>query len=491
MATISSIGVGSGLDAESIITKLVALEKQPLTTLQSKATFFQSQISEFGKVQSEVSALADAASALSSAAGWDSRTASISNSSAASVSVTSSAGATSFTLDVDALAASQSVASVTQPPTDFVGGGSMTLQLGSWAAGGASFTPATGSSPKTITIGATDKMSVLAQKINAEDMGIVATVFNDGTNERLLLRSKNTGEVAGFRVQVTDDDGLTGDGAGLSRFAFDPAAGAFGMASGATPIVYGSDAKARINGMAVTSASNTFSENIPGVTIKLLSTTTSNYGLPAETRSPATVTVSEDVTLAVKNVSAFVDAYNKLASHLTNLTKYDAATKTGSAFQGDSSIVGIQSVLRSIVGSTSVGSSAYQYLSDVGLQMQRDGTLSINTAKLAAAANNGTELKKLFLTNNSSTLTNGFALKVRDFAQGALFAGGVVSNKAKALQTVLNNNSKDQDRVNARATQVETKLRRQYSALDKQMASLTALSSYVSQQVTTWNKSSG
>lgn len=489
MATISSIGVGSGLDAEGIITKLVALEKQPLTTLQTKAKFFQSQITEFGKVQAEMSTLMDAANALTSDAGWDSRTASSSNTSAATVTVSSTAGATSFTLDVDALAASQSIASATAATGSFVGAGTMTLQLGKWATGGASFTPGTASAVD-IAVTDTDTVTTLAQKINTANMGVVATVFNDGTNSRLLLRSKTTGEEAGFRVQVTDNDGLTNDGAGLSRYAFDPEAGAFGMASGATPVVYAADAKARINGMAVTSATNTLKENIPGVTINLLATTTTNYGLPAEAKSPVTMTVSEDVTFAVKNVSAFVEAYNKLSTHLSNLTKYDAETKTGALFQGDASVLGIQSVLRSILGSTSVGSSVYSYLSDVGIQRQKDGTLSINTTKLAAAANNGSELKKLFLTDNSNNLTNGFALKIKDFAQGALFTGGQVANKATALQTVLSNNARDQDRVSERAAQVESKLRKQYSALDTRMASLSALSSYVAQQVAAWNKTS-
>lgn len=125
----------------------------------------------------------------------------------------------------------------------------------------------------------------------------------------------------------------------------------------------------------------------------------------------------------------------------------------------------------------------------MGLERQLDGTLSINTTKLSAAANNGSELQKLFTTDNSNTLTNGFALKFKNFSQGALLAGGSVSNKALALQKVLDNNAKEQARINTRAATVEASLRKQYSALDSRMASLTALSSYVTQQVTTWNKS--
>jgi flagellar hook-associated protein 2 len=261
------------------------------------------------------------------------------------------------------------------------------------------------------------------------------------------------------------------------------------MADPAIPIQYGEDAKARINGLAVTSASNTLTGNLTGVTINLLATTTTNYGQQNEAKAPVNMNVSQDVTVAVKNVQAFVTAYNALATNLSSLTKYNASTGASSLFQGDASILGIQSVLRSMAGSISVGSSAYTRLSDVGLERQLDGTLSINTAKLSAAANNADELQKLFTTDNSNTLTNGFALKFKNFSQGALLAGGSVANKALALQKVLDNNAKDQARISARAVRVEANLRKQYSALDARMGSLTALSSYVSQQVTTWNKS--
>jgi flagellar hook-associated protein 2 len=492
MATISSLGVGSGLDSEGIVTKLVALEKQPIKSLQTKATFVQQQISAFGQIQSQFSALADAASAMSTAASWVARNASSSNPAAATISVTSSAAATSFTLDVDQLAAQQSVSSPPITSGAAVGAGTLVLRLGKWATGPTTFTPSPTGADINISVTASDTVTSIAAKINSLNSGVVATAFNDGTKDRLLLRSKETGQVNGFRLQVgTDADGVPDDDAGLSRLAFDPEAGAFGMAgaSAGTP-VFGSDAKARINGLAVTSATNTLAANIPGVTLKLLATTTTNYGLPGETLTPATMSVSEDVTVAVKNVQNFVTAYNALAQSLSELTKYDESTKTASLFQGDSTIVGMQSVLRSIAGSISNGSS-YQRLADVGLTRQLDGTLTMDTAKLAAAANNGSELQKLFTLDNNDRATNGFALKFKTLAQGVLATGGSVNNKSLALEGVLKKNQEDQDRITARADAFEARLRKQYSALDAKMAGLSALNAYVTQQVATWNKSTG
>jgi flagellar hook-associated protein 2 len=250
------------------------------------------------------------------------------------------------------------------------------------------------------------------------------------------------------------------------------------MASSGIPATYGSDARARINGLAVTSKTNSLTGNMTGVTIDLKAVTTSSV----------TMSVSEDVTVAVKNVDEFVKAYNALNKNLADLTKYDAGTKTASIFQADSGILGLQSVLRGMLGSISTG-SAYQRLSDIGMDRQLDGSIKVNYTKLSTAANNGTELQKLFTTDNSNAQTNGFALKFKKLGTDLLAATGSVTTKSKALTDALTRNAKDQTKVNDRAAATEARLRKTYTALDTKMASLTALNSYVAQQVTTWNKS--
>ena len=127
MATISSLGVGSGLAAEDIVTKLVALEKQPLRTLELKATQVKAQVSAFGQIQSQFSALSDVATRISSSASWSSRTASSSNTAAASITALATTAATSFTLDVDALAQSQSVSTSQIAAGGFVGAGCLAM----------------------------------------------------------------------------------------------------------------------------------------------------------------------------------------------------------------------------------------------------------------------------------------------------------------------------------------------------------------------------
>lgn len=480
MATISSTGIGSGLDVNSIVTQLVALEKTPLKTLALKATNVQAQISAFGEIQSQFAALTDVASRISVASTWGARNASSSNTSAATITAAGTANATSFTLDVDQLAQSQSGSSAAMVPGTMPGAGTLTLQLGAWSAGGGSFTPGAAANVD-VTVLATDTIAAIAAKINGANAGVVATVFNDGTNERLLLSSKTTGEAAGYRVQSAD--------AALIGLVFDPEnKPGVGMAAVGIPVQYGQDAKARINGLAVTSATNTLTDNIPGVTIKLLATTTTSYGLPGEVKSPLTMGISEDVTPAVKNISDFVAAFNTLNKSLSELTKYDAATKAAGLFQGDSAVLGLQNILRNMMGSASLGVTS-QRLADVGIERQQDGSLTINTAKLTVAANNGTTVQQLFTNNNNNPLTNGFALKFRDLGRGIAASGGSLGAKKAALQKNLDNNAKEQTKVNDRAAMFESRLRKQYSALDAQMAQLNALNAYVTQQVAAWNKS--
>jgi len=479
MATISSVGIGSGLDVNNIVSQLVALEKQPLKTLEVKATNVKAQISAFAEIQSQFAALTDVAKRIAAPSAWTARNASSSNTSAATITATGSANATSFSLDVDRLATKQAVSSDTLAPGAIPGAGTLTLQLGSWDSVGTTFTPGSAAAV-SVTVGATDTLATIAASINSANAGVTATVFNDGTNERLLMQSNTTGAEAGFRVQSVD--------AALQGLVFDPQNKAgVGMAAAGLPQQLAQDAAARINGLAVTSATNTLTDNLPGVTISLLATTTTGYGTGGEVKSPLNMRISEDVTPAVKNVNDFVTAYNALNKNLADLTKYDAATKTAGLFQGDSAVLGLQRVLRSMVASVSTG-GAYQYLSDVGLEVQLDGSLSLNTSKLSTAANNGTALQQLFTANNSNALTNGFALKFQALGEGVAASGGSLVSKAASLKNDLARNTEAQTKVNDRATAMEARLRARYSALDAQMAQLSALNAYVSQQVTLWNK---
>lgn len=461
---LSSAGVGSGLDVKSIVTQLVAIEKQPLKELQTKAAAIQTQLSLYGKVKSQVSALGDAAAILGGGSGWSTQKASSSNAAAVGVSAGSTAAASALSVSVQQLARAQSSASVGVASGAAVGAsGTLNIEVGSWSnAAVPVFTPGT-SVPISIVAG--DTVSAIASKINSASAGVTATVLRDGANERLVIRSTTTGVASGFRLNSPAD-------AGLAAFGFtNPSDGA--SFSGQTAL----DAKVNINGVDIVSATNKMTDTIPGVTLQLNQVTT----------APAEITIESDLEVVQKNIQTFVDAYNALNATIADATKYVAATKTGGPLQGDATTLGLQSALRSMFGSTSVGST-FSRLSDVGIERQTDGSLKINSTKLSSAQQNLTNLKNLFTTNNNNPLTNGFGLKVRDFSRAMVAFDGQVTSKSTALQASITRNSKDQDRVNDRASRVEAQLYKQYSALDAQMAQLNGLNSFVTAQLAVWNK---
>jgi flagellar hook-associated protein 2 len=462
--SISSTGVGSGLDVKSIVTQLVAIEKQPLQQLQAKAKTFNTQLSLYGTVKSQVSAMGDAAALLAGASGWSAQKASSSNTAAVSVTVGSSASSAALSVEVQQLARAQTSASVGIAAGVAAGAtGSLSIELGAWT--GTSFSPGAGA-PVAVAIDSADTLSVIAGKINAASTGVTATVLKDGSNERLVLRSATTGAEAGFRLNTPADPGLAV--LGLSN----PSDGVSFI--GQTAL----NAELTVNGVAVTSASNKIADVIPGVALQLSQVTA----------APVEVVVENDLDAVQKNIQSFVDAYNTLNQTLSDATKYTAATKTGGPLQGDSTTLGLQNALRAMLGSTSTGST-FSYLSSVGIERQTDGSLKINDTKLTDAKLDLANLKNLFAANNGDATTNGFGLKVRDFSRALVAFDGAVTNKSTALQATIKRNSEDQDRVTDRAARVEVQLYKQYSALDAQMAQLNGLSSFVTAQLAVWNKS--
>ena len=481
MATISSPGIGSGIDVESTISKLMAIEKRPLTSLQTKATTIDSKISAFGSVKSQISTLSDAVTALSKASTWTAKSVTSSNTSAVSASVTAGADAavSSLSISVTQLARAQSVASAPVASGAAVGSGTLSIQLGTWSSGTSPAFAAGPDAAVSVTVDAGDSMANIAAKINAAGAGVTATVLKDVSGERLMLRSSATGEATGFRVQAADD-GSSG-GVGLGALAFDDPASGAGMA--ANPVQYGQNAKATINGIAVESASNTLADNIPGLSLTLSQVTT----------APVDITASSDTSAMKSAINAFVTAYNATNTMLNAATKYDPDTKVAALLQGDATTTGLQNALRQMLGAAS-GGGAFRQLSDLGVSIGSTGAgnLAVDSAKLEKALKKPDALQQFFSAPSGSVdgeAATGFATRFSAFTRAAIGADGALDSKTTALQSQKKVNGKDQDKVSDRLTLIESRLRKQYTALDTKISSLTTLGNYVTQQIAQWNKS--
>jgi flagellar hook-associated protein 2 len=319
-----------------------------------------------------------------------------------------------------------------------------------------------------ITVEATDTLATLRDKINAAGGTVTASILTDASGSRLMLRSKETGAANAFSVTTTG-------GGALDGLSWDSQAGT----GGATLAQAAANAVAFINDIPVSSASNTMNDVVDGVTLTFNNTTV----------EPMTVTVAADTAAIKKTLTDFASAYSDLAKLIATDTKYDAASKTAGVLQGDSSIVSLQSRLRAMIGAGSSASAVFGRLSDIGFEMQQDGSLTANAAKLDKAIANLPQLKLAF---SNSSLTDpsldGFAKRLRTIADDALGTGGVLTSRTEGLNEKLERNQDSQERLELRLAQTQARIEKQYSMLDAKLGQLNSLSTYVTQQVAMWSK---
>jgi flagellar hook-associated protein 2 len=479
--SISSPGIGSGLDVKSIVTQLVALEKQPIAQLQTKGATLQTKLSAYSQIKSSLATLDDASTALMDATTWNARTFASNNSAAITGSATSSALASSFSVQVTALAQVQSRKSNPVVSGEGMGSdGRLDIQVGQWT--GNTFNSGT-NSIISVSVVSTDTLSDIASKINNAGAGVSALVVTSAGQDRLLIRGNTTGDAAGFQVRSYDASSaeVTDGSTGVGKFAYAYNAG------GTSPSFYGmtqtqsaQNSAITIDGIDVSSATNAVSDAVPGVTLNLSSTTT----------TAALVTIGLDKDAIKTKLESFRKAYNDIRTKLAEYVKYDPGSKTSGPLQGDSTAVGIQSMLRDLAAATGPTGNSISRLSDLGFQMQRDGTLASNTTTLDAAMQNPSNVQA-FLTYSSGTAsTDGIARRLRDFARGANSLDGNVTGRNTALQAAVSRNTKEIDSMTVRVARTEASLYKQYARLDANLGSLSSLGTFVTQQIAQWNKTS-
>ena len=464
---ISSAGIGSGLDVGKIVEQMVAAEKTPLKKLEVKAEGIQTQISTYGEIKSLTSKLGDIVSKLTRDSAWNGVNISSSNSTI-SGTMTGIAAPGTYNIKVTQLAQAQ---------TTVLGGnglpGGTTLDRGTLTIDmkPLSIAQSEDQYKVEIKVTGTDTLETLAAKVNDSGLGIrmQASIVKDADGkERLMLRSKDTGEINEFTVNFAADP--LGNSTNKLGAADD---GSFAPAQAAR------NAKVTLNGVEMESNSNTFANTLPGM----------SFTVSEETPNPATLTVKADTEAMKKNIQEFVDAYNELNDLLAQSTKYSEETKLAGALQGDSATVSLQNTLRMLTQGISGSKGGLTRLSDIGIQMQEGGKLSLDTSKLDKALTNLDDLKGLFANKADSLgMGGGIAVNFKNFTDKLLSLDGTLNTKTDSLERTLKSNTAEQDKVNKRADALETRLYQQYSALDVKMASLNALNSYVTQMVTTWNK---
>ena len=488
MASLSSLGVGSGLDAENIVTSLVALERKPAEAIKAENTKLDTKVSTWGKIQSAFSSLQDAAKALNTNDFWTATKATSSDATAVGVTTSANSAPGAYSVTVQSLASSQYVASSAfSSKTSPVGTGTLTIKFGTYGLDPAdldangqpqSDPPAitllakAAASQLDITIGPDDNtLEKIRDKINAAGAGITASLVNDVTGTRMVLRGA-TGAENAFKVTATENPAAPG----LSALAYDASTGG---TSQMTRTQTASNAQATINGLAVSSGSNTMTDVVDGLTLQLSKVSA----------TPINIEVNRDTDAIRKGIDTFVSAYNNVVSTIRVQSKYDETSKTAGPLQGDSTARGLLSQIRNLIGSSSGASSVFGRLSDIGLDIQTDGTLSVKSDKMNSAMNNLGELKKFFANSDTGNVGNdGLSQRISSLTAQLLGTDGAINSRTDGIKGLIERNKDKIERIDVKAAMAEARLRAQYTLLDANMAKLNGLSSYVTAQLAALNK---
>lgn len=452
---LSSPGLGSGLDVNGLVSKLMSVEQRPLTKLDTKEASFQAKLSAFGTLKGTLSSLQTAAKGLTSASTFTSRSAAVSDNTVLTASAANSAATGNYNINVTQLAKKLTIRSDSTyaTTTDTFNTGSLAITVGT--------------TTKNITIDSTNNtLDGISTAINAAGAGVTAAIVNDGSTNRLVLTANDTGSAGAFTIAVTDNG--SGGSHALADLAY---SGGAGIAGQTLRVQSGDDAQLSVNGLSVTRSSNTVSDVISGVTLTLAKVGTSALSVSRDTSSISTA------------ISSFVKAYNDANKMIHDVTAYNASTGKASILTGDGTVRNIGAQLSSALQTSVSGlSGGISTLSDIGIAVQKNGSLSVDGAKLQAALNDtGKDIVGLFTstTNNNP----GVAKRFNDLLNGMVGTSGSIDGRTAGINSSIADIGKQRITIQARLTATEARYRAQFTALDGLMSSMTTTTNYLNQQL--------
>ena len=452
-------GLMSGLDTESIISKMMEIEKRPILLLQKREAGYQAKISALGTLKSGLSDLQTAIQALKTSADFTAFTATSGNTDVMTVSASDDAAPGTYYTTVTQLAQAQQERSAAFTASDeVVGTGTITIQVGSADA-------------VDVTIDSDNNtLAGIASAINNADAGVTAAVVYDGSgNYYLTMTSQETGTANTITFSVADDDGNNDDAAGLSGLYTTPPSHTL------TETQAAKNSQLTLNGIPVERAGNTIDDLIDGVTLTLKQEDPAN---------PFSITVSRDLDSIKSKVQDFVDNYNSLVDTFDDLQSYNADTSAGGTLLGDSTTSTIRSRLQSMLYTQVAGvDAAVNGLSGLGIAVDRYGKLSVDDAALTTALeNNRTDVVTFF--TQTTTGSEGFAIQLDDLLDSYLGStDGLLKAKTDGLQSSIDDIDDQVERINDRLAMKEETLRNQFNALETLLSDFQATSSALSQQL--------
>ncbi|MCZ8701165.1 flagellar filament capping protein FliD [Escherichia albertii] len=458
MASISSLGVGSGLDLSSILDSLTAAQKATLTPISNQQSSFTAKLSAYSTLKSALTTFQTANTALSKADLF-SATSTTSSTTAFSATTAGNAIAGKYTISVTHLAQAQTLTtSTTRDDTKTAIAASdskLTIQQGG------------NKDPITIDISAANSsLSAIRDAINNAKAGVSASIINVGNSEyRLSVTSNDTGLDNAMTLSVSGDDTL-------QSFM------SYGANSNGMEVsVVAQNAQLTVNNVAIENSSNTISDALENITLNLNDVTTGNQ----------TLTITQDTAKAQSAIKDWVNAYNSLIDNFSSLTKYtavdagsDSQSSGNGALPGDSTLRTIQTQLKSMLSNT-VSSSNYKTLAQMGITTDpSNGKLELDADKLTAALKkDASGVGALIVGDGKKT---GITTTIGANLTSWLSTTGIIKAATDGVSKTLNKLTKDYNAASDRIDAQVARYKEQFTQLDVLMTSLNSTSSYLTQQ---------
>ncbi len=468
-------GIGSGMDINGMVKALVNAESAPKTAqLDRLEKTTTNKVSALGQFRSALSTFQTALGKLNDPSLFEKRSASSSAADSVSIKADAKAGAGNYNVQVFNLAQTSKVALAgVDNASDSLGSGTLTINVGDEA----------------LDIDLKDaSLTDIRDAINnaGKDSGLSATIVSDpsgASGSRLVLSSDTSGTGNDISVAVSSDASEK-----LGRLAFAPDAGADTdfkpPAAGNDPLAarvisYSRDANLAIDGINLSSASNTIDDVIEGVSLTLKSAQSADALDKAETIK---LSVSEDKGGVRKSITEFVDSYNAMLESVNKLTKVtpvggEDSEPLAAALVGDSSVRSFMSAIRGELGSAG-NSEGIRMLSDLGITTQRDGTLAVDNTKLNKALDNNFDQVNSFFTGKDGLMAR-MESKVTPYTD----KGGVLDSRTKALQNTISSVDAQRESHAARISKLEARLFTQFNAMDMLVSQMNSTSSFLTAQL--------
>lgn len=479
MASITALGTGSGIDLESMVTKLMDVERLSFTRVQNRQKSVESEISGLGQLSNALSSVQTAAKDLlpssSTASMKDTFTtykASVVNEKVASATLKSGVknpATGGYSLEVEQLASSHRLVTKAGAENKIEQDGKLKIEIGSLSEKDGSKTfSANGAKTLEIEVKKDASLSDIRDAINKANGGVSATIIKGSGGEQLVLSSKDTGLDNVMKIS------------GLENFAFDPAA-----ADSATNKMSDSasdggaaaqNAKLSINGIAAESSSNVVENVLDGISLTLYGT---NKG------DPTTVSVSVDnSTKITESLDAFVTSFNASAKIISDLGKYDQETGETGLLQGRAILRNSKTQLTKLIsGNNGIAGSEYQNLASIGVSFSKTGELQLDSSMLKTALNRDYDGVMGLVQNTFKGLDSG--------VDKMIATDGTVTKSTESTNKILSQLKEQESTLNTRLNNIESRYRKQFTSLDSLVSSWNNISSYISQLVDSMNANSG